>query len=321
MVMVVARCKLTGRTVGLHNVICPNGEVPELHHTDLPISFMKMVYRIFQIVALAVCMLLLGGKLAYADSFEIRDSVLSNSDSVHLSIPQNYLINADSDVIISQFVTDSLTGTLGTITSFHEYILYDPNFLEFIDVRNGTNTPAPDWTINKTFTTPGIFYVTGNASGVALHGPGEILQMLFHVVSQAPTFSISSFIDSIPVFGPVDPIVISDTGSLLVIDACVPIVSQGSMPTSNIMQCSPNPSHRSTSVSYFIADDSVALPTHVQFFLYNSVGSITRTIGNAIATPGWHNLEMNVSDLSDGVYALEFQAGSAHQVQRLIILH
>jgi Secretion system C-terminal sorting domain/Cohesin domain len=282
---------------------------------------MKMVYRIFQIAVFASCTLLLGGKFAYADGFEIGDYPLSDPDTIHLSIPKNYLVYADSDVIISQFVTDSLTGALGTITSFHEYILYDPNFLEFIDVRNGTNTPAPNWSINKTFTTPGIFYVTGNASGAALHGPGEILQMLFHVVSQAPTFSTSSFIDSIPVFDPLDPVVISDTGSLLVIDACVPIVSQGTSPTSSIMQCSPNPSHGETNLSYFIADDLTTAPDQVQFQLYNSVGNLVCARVDIGGTPGWHSLSLNVSYLSDGVYALEFQAGSTRQIQRLIIMH
>jgi Cohesin domain len=255
----------------------------------------------------------------------ITDSVYlmgQESVTVHLSIAKNYLVYADSDIVISQVLTDSLTDIPNPITTFSENIIYNANILEFVDVRNGANTPATDWTLHKTYTTPGFFQVTGNSSGAALKAPGELLQIVFHVLSQAPTFSTSSFIDSIPVLGSdsSDPRVIADTGALLVLDACVPILSQGVTPTSSIMQISSNPAVQTASISYFISENTDQ-PPDAEFRVYNAAGSLVRTIVNADASPGWHDFQMNVSNLSDGVYSLEFQAGATRRFQRLLVLH
>ncbi len=284
---------------------------------------MKMVFRGLMMAALTACLLFCGGKTAYAIESGTGDTPLSSPDTLHLSIAKNYLAFADSDVLISLVLTDTLSGALATIQTFNDIITFNTNILEFIDVRNGVNTPTPDWTPTKTISaTPGIAEVGAISITTFLKGPGEILQLLFHVKTQTPTFSTSNFIVDSAVFGsdPSDPVVISDTGALLVIDACVPVVSLGAIPTSSVMQISSNPAVQSTSISYFISE-SADQPLNAGFRIYNAAGCLVRMIDNADAAPGWHDFQMNISDLSDGVYSLEFQAGATHQLQRLLVLH
>jgi hypothetical protein len=239
-----------------------------------------------------------------------------------LSIAKNYLAFADSIVTISQVITDSLTGVLNPIRSFTEDIYYNTNILELTGVENGVQTPAPDWLINAPSVTPGIVHITAN-SIAPLQAPGEILKLVFHVLSQAQTFDTSNFIvDTGFEFdnNPFEPLISSDTGLLRVIDACVPLVGTGIKPTTSIMQLASNPVIQRTNISYFISDEVVQSRT-VQFRLYNSVGSLVRTIENAGISSGWNQQLLNVSDLSDGVYSLEFQPGATRQFQQLLILH
>jgi hypothetical protein len=281
-----------------------------------------MIYKCFPFALLAAIAFLFSEQIAYANTTGDGDQPLSGRDTIHLSIATNYVVFADTDVIISQIIKDTLPGALKPIISFGEIIRYNPNILEFIDVRNGANTPAPDWFFTKSVTTPGILYVTGNStSSASLKGPGEILQMLFHVLSQAPTFSSSSFIIDSAGASLLDPIAVSDTGRLLVIDACSPVVTSGAVPTSSIMQCTPNPASGTILVSYFIAEDSGISIAPVTFQLYNSAGVLSRSLSLTNAGFGWHEFPINLTGMSDGVYSLEFQAGASHEFQRLIILH
>ncbi len=286
-------------------------------------SFFQVMYKAFLVAAIAISTLLFGGERLYAFDSGLDGIPLTVIDTLHLSIAKNYLAYDDSDVIVSQFLTDSVPSSLGLVTSFNEVILYNPNILEFIDLRNGANTPALDWSLTKSVTTPGILVINviGNNGTVGLQGPGEILQMLFHVVTQAPTFSKSSFIVETPEVNgdPSNPIVLSDTGTLLVIDPCVPVLALSATPTASVMELSPNPATAKTSISYFISDSVSS--ANVQFRIYNAAGSLLRTIDNISYSHGWHTLPMSVADLSNGVYSLEFQAGAVHQFQRLLIIH
>ncbi len=281
-----------------------------------------MIYKHFPFALLAAIAFLFVGQIAHANSTGDGDQPLAGKDTIHLSIATNYVVFADTDVIISQIIKDTLPGALKPIISFGEIISYNPDILEFINVRNGANTPAPDWFFTKSVTTPGILYVTGNSSSsTPLKGPGEILQMQFHVLSQAPTFSNSGFIVDSAGASLLDPIVVSDTGRLLVIDACSPVVTSGVTPTSSIMQCTPNPASGSILVSYFIAEDSAISIIPVTFQLYNSAGILSQSLSMKNDGFGWHEFPISLTGMSDGVYSLEFQAGSTHQFQRLLILH
>jgi hypothetical protein len=220
-------------------------------------------------------------------------------------------------------VTDSLIGSLSPIQSFQEDIQYDDNLLEFIDVQNGARTPSPAWRVSKFITVAGSVHITGVSSGDTLHGPGEILKLIFYVLSDAPVFATSAFISSNAELGenePFEPVIITDTGELRVIDACVPLLGTGVTPTSSVMHITQDPAAQSTRVSYFISDQP-ALPAHVHFQLYNAAGNLVQEIGNAGTSSGWHELPLDVSSLGSGVYSLAFQAGAAREVQRLLVLH
>ncbi len=250
------------------------------------------------------------------------DQVLSNPDTIRLSIPRNYLVFVDSQVVVSQFITDSLPAALGMILSFNEVILYDPSVLELVGVSNGANTPAPDWTITEGSTIPGILPISASTSGGALKGPGEILKLHFYVVSTDTTFSSTTFVDSLPEFSgvPANTVISSSSGFLRVINSCVPLLGADIIPTSSVMSCAPNPAAQSAGISYFVSSANAA-SGQAQFRLYNAAGSLVRTIGNADASMGWHHLEMNVSDLCNGAYSLEFLSGANHQIQRVFVLH
>jgi hypothetical protein len=234
---------------------------------------------------------------------------------LHLSISKQYLAYADSNVIISQLLTDTV---IDSIYFFSEYIQYDKNIVEFIDVVNGSHTLSPDWTITKTATAPGTVKVSAVSSGAALSGPGEILKILFHVLDTTRTFQTADFSDTGAVFGnPLETIVTSDTGRLRIIDACTSILLQDGIPATLSMQCAPNPTSGRVTITY-------ELPTnaqHVQLRLYNLTGNLVRTLLDADAIAGRHESLFDVSELPNGSYFYELTDGNALQMRMLSISH
>ena len=296
----------------------------------LPLVFSKMTNRYFHVILTSSCLLFIAHRPVFglnpdngnkASTAALSTDRVDSSIIAHLSIARNYLVYPDSNVFISQVVTDSLTGELDSIRFFSEYIYYDKNILELVDVLNGARMPLPDWSVGKTVVTPGVVQITAVSSGAALHAPGEIIRLSFHVLSDAQPFATSDFIDSIPVLGrPSDPIVIADTGQLLVVDACVPVLSQSVTPTASMMEFNPNPATDHANISYFIAGN-LSTSNHALFQLYNATGNLMLSINNAKSSIGWHTLPLDLSQLSNGVYTLEFQAGAIPQFQLLVILH
>ena len=236
-------------------------------------------------------------------------------NTIHLSISKRYLAYPDSNIVISQLLTDTLADS---IYSFDEYIEYDKNLVEFIDVINGTRTPSPDWSITKASTTPGLVLVSAKSSGAALHGPGEILRLLFHVLDTARPIQTADFSDSNAVFGSrLETTVISDTGELHIIDACTSILLEDGIPLTLDMQCAPNPASERTYITYYLPSGA----RQVQLRLYDLAGDLVRPILDADEPPGRHELPFDVSGLPNGTYFCQCIAGNSEQVSMLSISH
>lgn len=237
------------------------------------------------------------------------------TNMARLSISKRYLAYADSNVIISQLLTDTLTDS---IYFFSEYIEYDKNLVEFIDVVNGARTPRRDWTITKTATTPGIVLLSAVSSGAALNGPGEILRFLFHVLDTARPLQTADFSDSDAIFGtPLETTVISDTGELRIIDACTPILVEDGAPLILSEECAPNPASKVVTISYTLPKDG----EHVQLELYDLAGNLVRSLWNADEPAGRYKLVFDIAELPNGTYFYEFRTGNAEQLRMLSIFH
>jgi hypothetical protein len=261
------------------------------------------------------CSFFLASSSSIAQNSNVSARFNPKQNILHLSISKRYLAYADSNVIISQLLTDTV---IDSIYFFSEYIQYDKNIVEFIDVVNGSHTLSPDWTITKTATAPGTVKVSAVSSDASLSGPGEILKILFHVLDTTRTFQTADFSDTGAVFGiPLETIVISDTGRLRIIDACTSILLQDGIPATLSMQCAPNPASGRVTVTY-------ELPTnaqHVQLRLYNLTGNLVRTLLDADAIAGRHESLFDVSELPNGSYFYELTDGNALQMRMLSISH
>ncbi|HEY3873893.1 MAG TPA: hypothetical protein VGM92_00320 [Candidatus Kapabacteria bacterium] len=232
---------------------------------------------------------------------------------VHLSIPQNYLTYSDSDITVSQYLTDSLSIR---ITGLFEYIYYNSDFLTLLSVANGAATPLSVWTVNSTQFTPGIVRVSiVSTPATAVATPGEVLRLLFHVQDTARAFEISDFADSVfQVLTPATVQIISDSGKLMVIDGCVPVLETGKNPKTDVVEFS-NPITSTSHISYFATGTGSA-----QFRWYSVAGSLVQSM-DADASPGWHDLNWNSSAVPQGMYVLEYEAGFQHTLKTMLVLH
>ncbi len=233
---------------------------------------------------------------------------------VHLSISKRYLAYADSDITISQLLTDTLHDS---IRYFREDIEYDQNVLDFIDVTNGAGTPAPDWTITKTATMPGIVQVSAKSNGAALRGPSEILRIIFHVRDSARPLETADVGDSGVTLGTPPLAVISDTGMLRVIDACTNILVTDGAPLTLGAQCVPNPASGRVDLQYDLP--SGVPDTRIR--LYSLTGNLVRSLLDANETAGRHELMFDVAGLPNGTYFYEVRSGNSRELRMLSVAH
>ena len=240
----------------------------------------------------------------------VPDSIL-HADSVttvHFSIAKNYLGDPDSIIEVSQFITDSVP-----ITSFSEMVKYDMNVVQLSGVQNGAVTPLPSWSIQKAVTTQGMVQIIATTTGLPLQKPGEVIQFYFHILSTAHPFDISFFTDSNVSVVPPDPVA-WDTGELMVIDDCVPLLSSNARP-SGISLHIPNPLSQSSELSYFLPASAP-----VRLSLFNSAGSLMRQSEMESRSAGWHNYDWNLTGLSGGIYTAVLQSGGQIATERLFLL-
>ena len=233
----------------------------------------------------------------------------------HLWISKKYLSYADSNIIVSQLLEDTLPSP---VQFFSEYLQYDKNVVEFVNVTNGSNTPAPNWTITKSVTTPGIVSVTGVSSGAGLWAPGEILRFLFHVLDTATLFATTAFSDTGAMLGsPLGVTVTSDTGLLRVIDPCTPILVPDGAPLILSVQGLPNPASNRVIITY----DLPYGERNIQLDLYSPTGNLVRTVPETNEPAGRDEIMLNISDLPSGMYYYELRAGNSKAFRMLCVAH
>ncbi len=235
---------------------------------------------------------------------------------IHFFIPQNYISYADSDVIVSQFINDSMPLP---VTGFIEYIFYNSNVLDFFDAQNGSLTARPIWTVNKTQTTKGIVQILVTSSpSTQLQNPGEVLKLFFHVHAAAKAFDESDFQDSVTTIlgSALAWQISSDTGKLIVVDNCVPILGSGIKPLTDEVRYD-NPLSTAGNISFFISNSAEG---EVRLSLYNSAGELVCSKEDIDPVQGWHSTALEITAVSNGFYSLEFDHGRTRKFVHLLIL-
>jgi hypothetical protein len=77
----------------------------------------------------------------------------------------------------------------------------------------------------------------------------------------------------------------------------------------------PNPFHRSTDISYALADR-----LHVRLKVYNVAGQSVETVVDVVQEPGYYSLGWNSRSLPGGVYFLRFEAGNVAEVKKMVLV-
>ncbi|GEM_PF-5272195 len=234
-----------------------------------------------------------------------------------LAVRKDYLAYSGSTVTISQELRSDLQDS---IYNFTENILYDPTVLDFIGANNGAITLAPDWSIRSTLGTPGNAAIRAGSVGYALKGPGELLQLVFHVRNECQVYATSPIWDSAAIFGLGVAKFFCDSGSIHIVGQCTPIMGPSGFKT-HIFDAVPNPANDRTTITYSVRRNENGEVPQVYLRIFNAVGEPIRTIHESPETEGTYNVEIKTGGLSPGVYYYEFEADAVHTIRRLFVLH
>lgn len=94
-------------------------------------------------------------------------------------------------------------------------------------------------------------------------------------------------------------------------------VSQEPLNTSTTLHCFPNPFQKSTVIEYQLTEN-----TSIDMKLYNITGNLVQQIIKPQQQiTGKHQLELNASNIPNGIYYLRMKAGKHFLVEKLVILH
>ena len=77
----------------------------------------------------------------------------------------------------------------------------------------------------------------------------------------------------------------------------------------------PNPFGEETTIEFELFND-----TKAAIYLYNSQGKLIKTVGEKFYTQGKHNVKLNSSGLSEGIYFYKLQTISSFDIKKMIIL-
>lgn len=87
----------------------------------------------------------------------------------------------------------------------------------------------------------------------------------------------------------------------------------------NLSQCYPNPANNVTTVYFTLPTSSKA-----KIEIYNLNGQLVKTVLNENMNEGYHSLNINVTDLKEGVYFCNFKTSgntNINETKRLIVVH
>lgn len=230
-------------------------------------------------------------------------------------IADSFLTMPGKTIIVPQYLTYALDSALDSVRYFSEVISWDPQVLDIKAWNPGAVIQG--WVITPTVTIGGQALIHGNAVGHAITGNGEFMRFEFQVLPNAPVISVSSLVQEQITFGAgFEPIMHSIAGRVIVTDSCVPQATEKASLGTTMLQNSPNPFHDATVLTYQIGGPE---STNASIRIFDSRGNVVMTPLHGAVTPGLHQLTLERSALSAGVYTGLFEAAGVRELRKIVV--
>jgi Flp pilus assembly protein TadG len=238
-----------------------------------------------------------------------------------LSIDTNYFGNPGKELSVYQRLTDALDSTIVPERVLSERINYDPAILDFIRIEKAILFSDPDW---KLTTTPGIGYIDISLAATTKQfgAAGAIFKIVFKVhpdVAYDTTYLVQN---NINFFDPIEPLASSQTGRIIIGDACSPVGLKVSFipPISSIDQNNPNPVTSVTEIPFGIGSASNNGSVAVKLYLIDAMGKIVKTLIDEEKAPGWYKYKLDASSLPSGIYRCILEANGWHGERSVVVV-
>jgi hypothetical protein len=158
---------------------------------------------------------------------------------------------------------------------------------------------------------PKDVYINGQGPDTYQWGP---YNELFNI--QADAYDIDGEIKFSSPGRSVQMIMIEDgTNHISVHDSTLVRLNTAKSATFKLDQNYPNPVYSTTQINYDLAESAF-----VKLTLFDSQGRESKTLVNEYQIAGNHSVELNVTNLQNGVYFYRIAAGHYHDIRKLIIL-
>lgn len=247
-----------------------------------------------------------------------RTVILRGRDRLALStslvMDTFYYARIGETVVVKQKLTEDVSSAKGGIRKFSQFVEFDKDILELVDVRLGSLTVA-DWNLISNHN-GGVIDFLMTTSSSTLQGPGELALFEFRVLNSAVPGSFSVIRQSSVNFYNAEPTVASiQNGIIHVMDLCSPPRMTSNIKQSDISQNFPNPFNPITEIHYVIAEEGP-----VKLSLYDKFGRHVRTLADAHMPRGSYSVTVSGHELATGQYTYILESTTGRRMRHMLLI-
>lgn len=254
-------------------------------------------------------------KIRYSDGREGDFMVRGNStkkDFRSTFAPRHYLVRPGNDIRFN-FTSNFDSFSYGAIKTITYVLRFDPQF-----IRTSGNTFSTDltnenwsWTVDKTEQNKGVIYITGKIENGILGIPKKVKNTVDFTAylgdGNVSQIEVETLVDN-------NCMQIEKDTATFELEGCFIGGRVINFYTFGATQISPSPLDQDTEFKY-----SVGFECPTKIVLFDAVGSEIRTMFDGIQVPGEHSLPLKITDLSRGIYFINYKAGPYEKTVKFIL--
>lgn len=240
---------------------------------------------------------------------------------VRLNLDSASYTNPGKNVTVRLRMLDPLDSALIPIRSVSDRISYDASLFDLISVQKGALVSASDWKLAQT-SNPGYIDFSLNATTERLGPIGTLLSLTFKAHDNSQPGQYTTLTQSNTNFPyPDEPTAITNQGTIIITDICTPVhLTSNSTPTANsIEQSNPNPCVSQTTIRFGVLGKENVNLVPVKISLFDAMGRLVTNLVDESKMPGYYEIQLNATQLPNGLYFYTLESGSS-LIQRSLII-